>query len=192
MTRRHGKTRSNPRGGRRLWMWTGLLLVVLSLDPAAAQIAELADITGTAWKVLRTNPLPRRVLLVEEDGASLRGEGWKATPKGRPGDGTAVSSNRSAPPSGGLARFWWRVRRTALARRVSDVGSWVVGAARVLWAIPKAVVKGDSRGLIEAIGDLLSRASPEADAKTAGPPGRLRNENLPGEADSSHVPPALD
>ncbi len=51
-----------------------------------------------------------------------------------------------------------------MMKRVSSVCSWAGDGLRLLWAIPKAVVKGDSRSLIEAIGALLSRASSEEKA----------------------------
>jgi hypothetical protein len=59
----------------------------------------------------------------------------------------------------GLTKFWNSVRETAIAQRVGTVCSWVGDGLKLIWAVPKAVVKGDSRSLIEAIGDLLSRTS---------------------------------
>jgi hypothetical protein len=75
--------------------------------------------------------------------------------------GAAFSLPDSEPEPGGLTGAWRSIRNWGITRRVVKVGAWVVGGLRVAWAIPKAIVKGDSRSLIEAIGDLLQRASTE-------------------------------
>ncbi len=81
-----------------------------------------------------------------------------AAPLGRPLEGTDTQSRGG----GGLGGAWNTIRETPVVRRVAAVGGWVADGLRLMWAIPKAVVRGDSRALIEAIGDLLSRASADA------------------------------
>ncbi len=78
-------------------------------------------------------------------------------------DPQTETQNLSSKPSTSnrFSRFWRSVQETAMMKRVSSVCSWAGDGLRLLWAIPKAVVKGDSGSLIEAIGALLSRASSE-------------------------------
>lgn len=76
--------------------------------------------------------------------------------------GEAKSLQRGAGSPGGLKGLWIRLADSALGRRVGDVVGWVSSFFRFLWAIPKALLQGDSRSMIEALGDLLSRTSPSS------------------------------
>lgn len=71
---------------------------------------------------------------------------------------------QAGQPSG-FSKFWKSVSDTAIAQRVGTVCSWMGDGLKLLWAVPKAVVKGDSSSLIEAIGDLLSRTSEKEQAQ---------------------------
>ena len=62
-------------------------------------------------------------------------------------------------PPGAFKRLWDSVKDKPLLRRVRSISSWIVAALRFVWAIPKAVVAGDSGALTEALGGLLTRAS---------------------------------
>jgi len=83
------------------------------------------------------------------------------------GDVAAIATPRRS----GLAGTWDSVRSSTFARRLTRVGSWVAGGVKLLWSIPKAVIKGDSSPLIEAIGNLLSGATGEQDKATEAPRG---------------------
>ncbi len=103
----------------------------------------------------------------------------------RPGGAQRVSElaeghGENVSGGGGLAGTWRAVRATALVRRVFEVGYWVVGALKVLWSIPKAVIQGDSRALIESLGDLLS-GNPATAAATEpnGSDTRSSSQELP-------------
>ncbi|MBD3235319.1 MAG: hypothetical protein GF330_01280 [Candidatus Eisenbacteria bacterium] len=94
---------------------------------------------------------------------------------------------------GALKRFWESIKDKPLIRRVRTVASWIAAAARFLWAIPKALIQGDSEGLIEALGGILAQASAD-DGQGDAPPGaplapvgRQRAAPSDGARDSSRV-----
>lgn len=60
---------------------------------------------------------------------------------------------------GALRRFWDSIKDKPLVRRVRSIVTWVVAGVRFVWAIPKAVIRGDSDALIEALSGLLVSAS---------------------------------
>ena len=93
-------------------------------------------------------------------------------------------SNQSRKTNG-FTRAWNSVRETAIMKRVGNVCSWVGDGLKLLWAVPKAVVKGDSRSLIEAIGNLLSRASAseQAQQQTHDP----ESESMSDEVDDNPI-----
>jgi hypothetical protein len=62
-------------------------------------------------------------------------------------------------PPGAFKRLWDSVKDKPLIRRVRSVSSWIVAALRFVWAVPKAIVAGDSAALTEALSGLLARAS---------------------------------
>lgn len=78
--------------------------------------------------------------------------------------GTAA---RIAPSAASEAGGWARFKNFPLIRRVSSVGNWIGCLARFLVSIPKAVFKGDSRGMISALGELLSRSARPAEGQDA-------------------------
>jgi hypothetical protein len=83
------------------------------------------------------------------------------------GDVPATVSSVAAGRGG-----WERFKRLALIRRVSSVGAWIQCLIRFVVSIPKAIFQGDSRGMISALGDLLSRSSgPSSDSPPSGSHG---------------------
>ena len=56
-----------------------------------------------------------------------------------------------------------------LTQRVRSVGAWLGCVGRFLWSIPKAIFKGDSRGMLDALGELLSRSSSQQRSQQAAP-----------------------
>jgi hypothetical protein len=59
---------------------------------------------------------------------------------------------------------------SAVGRRISQITGWIVSFFRFLWTIPKALLDGDSRSMIEALGDFLSRTSPPAQSEDSQDP----------------------
>jgi len=131
------------------------------------------------------------VASVPVNGSSAGGFGSHAarieTRAKAPSDLFAVDKNFTNKPRkpNRFAQLWNSVCETALMKRVSGVCSWIGDGLRLLWAIPKAVVKGDSRSLIEAIGALLSRASSEekADQESFDP----ETDPVSDEVDDSQI-----
>lgn len=91
---------------------------------------------------------------------------------------SADRSTGSRKGGGGWSRTWQKLQQNPVISKIVDIANWVIAGLRVLWAIPKAIIQGDSRALIEAIGQLLSRASPETPA-TSAPPPESGGSNLP-------------
>jgi hypothetical protein len=87
------------------------------------------------------------------------------------------------PPSF-LRRFWDSIKDKNLVRRVRSITAWIGAGARFVWAIPKAVLQGDSDALIEALSGLLTKAS-AADTSFA-PGGQPAG---PRDASASALPP---
>jgi len=93
----------------------------------------------------------------------------------------AEIGEEAEPPKapGAIRRQWDKVKDTPLMRRVRTITGWIAAAARFVWAIPKAILEGDSDALIEALGGILARASaaetseaPRATAPALGGPAR--------------------
>lgn len=119
---------------------------------------------------------------------TLLASGPESTPRNLDRKGLALSETagkdggEASEPSG----LWGKLRRNPVIAKVAGVIEWILAGLKLLWAIPKAIVQGDSRALIEAIGDLISRATPEAasqeDPPASTPPPTLKNESgaIPG------------
>ena len=89
-------------------------------------------------------------------------------PSAPPGVGAlSGAAARIAPSAASEAGGWARLKSLPLIRRVSSVGNWIGCLARFLVSIPKAVFKGDSRGMISALGELLSRSARPAEGQDA-------------------------
>lgn len=119
--------------------------------------------TGISFRALpQSTPSAGALLAADVEGISSRG------PDDR---NTADAAALTTPRRKGIAGTWDAIRNSGLGRRVQRVGTWVAGGARLLWSIPKAVIQGDSRPLIEAIGDLLSGATPQDKRALRAAPG---------------------
>ncbi len=119
-------------------------------------------------------PGPEALLAADVEGLPSRDQGSR--------NADEIETFRT-PQRKGIAKTWYAVCNSGLGRRVQRVGAWVAGGARLLWSIPKAVIQGDSRPLIEAIGNLLSGARAQDDK------GALRD--VPGlDPDPSGEPSA--
>lgn len=132
-------------------------------------------------------------LLAADIELSHAGGGGKGAGDQGIGSRNDPAASADSPRPGGLSGKWRALSQTAIARRVIDVGYWVVGVARLLWSIPKAIIQGDSRSLIEAIGDLLSRASaetpPDQESREMGNPSNPSSgEDSPGGVESFSAP----
>jgi hypothetical protein len=131
-------------------------------DRARRATAVLAAIILAAGAV---SPVGQRAAAVEETSAldALLPTTGRVAPKVAPAGATpalaspptAISTVPVSP--GGWARF---VNRP-LIRQVRGVVAWIGSLLRFLWSIPKAIFQGDSRGMIDALGDLLSKSSPD-------------------------------
>ncbi|MCK4303879.1 MAG: hypothetical protein KAY24_06545 [Candidatus Eisenbacteria sp.] len=115
------------------------------------------------------------ILASNIEAGSSRGSGRQVSSSASDRDGALTPAEAATRP-GGLSGFWRSIGETSIGRRVISVSQWVIGSARLLWAIPKAIIKGDSRSLIEAIGDLISKAttSEETDRES-----RERRQRMP-------------
>lgn len=90
-----------------------------------------------------------------------------------------------AETAGGLARLWAGLAESAVGSRVLGIGGWIVSFFRFLWTIPKALIQGDSRSMIDALGDLLSRTSPQegtAGERTQTPDAGPGSQDRPAPA----------
>jgi hypothetical protein len=89
-----------------------------------------------------------------------------ADPNAPPGAGVLSGMTpRNIAPAASEAGGWARLKNFPLVRRVCGVGNWIGCLARFLVSIPKAVFKGDSRGMISALGELLSRSARPAEGQ---------------------------
>jgi len=79
---------------------------------------------------------------------------------------TAAGDGGETSEPGGL---WGKLRQNPVIAKVAGMVEWVLAGLKLLWAIPKAIIQGDSRALIEAIGELLSRAAPDASSQQEAP-----------------------
>jgi hypothetical protein len=131
-------------------------------DRARCGLVVLAAIILAAGAVC---PLGQRAAAVEETSAldALLPTTGRVAPTVAPSGAAATLASPpttvpTAPVSpGGWARF---VNRP-LIRQVRGVVAWIGSLLRFLWSIPKAIFQGDSRGMIDALGDLLSKSSPD-------------------------------
>ncbi len=180
---------SRKEGPRRPALWLGALLTVLLLMVPLTGILSPGRTLGPSRHALG-------ISMRSGDDNGGRGALFAADLEGSQGrvsppKGAMESQANPGAKKGGLAGFWQSVRETGFARRVAKIGSWVAGGARLLWSIPKAVIQGDSRSLIEAIGDLLSGATGEApqepaevDAPDPDPSGEPTGRRLQLEEES--------
>jgi hypothetical protein len=140
------------------------LLLAIFLHAAAPAVPLIGPGTPSGIQApLRALSLHTRALAADLEGGPSRTSARRS-----PGDLQVAAQ----PKHGGLRGAWDSVCRTGVARRLAKVGSWVANGARLLWSIPKAVIQGDSRSLIEAIGDLLSSAG-------SGPPDGEPQQPVP-------------
>lgn len=89
---------------------------------------------------------------------------------GASGKGSEREDPAAAP--GFPASLWNDLMDTPLGHRVREITGWIGSFFRFLWTIPQALIKGDSQSMIEALGELLSRATPPGEA-AATPPAML-------------------
>jgi hypothetical protein len=95
-----------------------------------------------------------------------------AASDGGPRDTRSAHADDGGGDSGPLKRFWSGIANSALGQRIGRIVSWIASFFRFLWTIPKALLQGDSSPMIDALGDLLSRTSSPAEARTPQPAGR--------------------
>ncbi len=112
---------------------------------------------GTAWELHPTAWLASEV---ESGPRSVDRKGLDLA------DVPATTPASEHPARGGVSALWQNLLRNPVLAKAVRVGDWILVSLKLLWSIPKAIVQGDSRALIEAIGDLLSRAAPETQPET--------------------------
>jgi hypothetical protein len=156
----------------------GLLLVGLigsSLPSAAISLPSLASpLQGSGFAVAE----------VSEKGS------------GGLGAGARIAESEVGTDPGALQRLWQGLLRTPLGQRIEGILGWITSFFRFLWTIPKALFQGDSAAMIEALGDLLSRASSdgseaviseETEMAPSSDEGALPPSDFaPADASSSH------
>jgi len=127
--------------------------VLPSIAPPARAIEETSGLESLLPRSERRASAPAPLTAPPartptDDAGVTRGVGVLA------GDASQLAPG-TAPPTGG----WARLKNVPLIRRVCSVGNWIGCLGRFLVSIPKAVFKGDSRGMISALGELLSRSA---------------------------------
>jgi hypothetical protein len=113
-----------------------------------------------------------RAALAEDPGLNTSAPEISGTARSALGGRTEAGHLRPAK------RTWERLRETPLVRRILDIGGWIASFLRFVWTIPKALLKGDSQAMIEALGDLLARTSAggqESPTDESQPPADGRN-----------------
>ncbi len=122
---------------------------------------------ATSWTGRPFGDRPHRILAsdTEAGSRSIERKGLSLGDKA-PTD----RSSGSQQGGGGWSRTWNKLQKNPVIAKIVDIANWVIAGLRVLWAIPKAIIQGDSRALIEAIGQMLSRASTETPVTTESPP----------------------
>jgi len=85
---------------------------------------------------------------------------------------------------------WERVIDTPLIRRIRETGEWIGVFLRFLWSIPKALLQGDSQEMIEALGELLHRASSREATAPAAATDPEEGTPFPGEPRPTEAIPA--
>jgi hypothetical protein len=162
----------------------------------------LTGALGAALLLVATAPLLDRAAAIKETStleSLLPQTGRRAAGGGAPA-GAAARAPAVTPPTDGGARAtedpqlagsaarapgaWSRFVDRPLIRRVRSVGAWIGCLARFLWSIPRAIFQGDSRGMLEALGALLSRSSSQpsrepTDTSAAGRSGGARGPEGP-------------
>ena len=139
-----------------------LTLLVSTLAGGGASGTGLLSHAASAAEVSSSRPAPQPAAAISDRGRdALAGDPGLDTSTPEVG-GTARSVLGGRTEAGHLRpakRTWERLRETPLVRRVLDIGGWIASFLRFAWTIPKALLKGDSQGMIEALGDLLARTS---------------------------------
>lgn len=164
-----------PKGAHGFGRRTRLLPCVLLLS--LLSVAVLPSLAPPVRAVEETSGLesllPRsdRRAAASAPAASTPSATRSAAPEANPGVGVLSQpvsgiAPAAAPEAGG----WARLKNVPLIRRVCSVGNWIGCLARFLVSIPKAVFKGDSRGMISALGELLSRSAHPAEGQDAASP----------------------
>jgi hypothetical protein len=171
-TRQHLPPRRPGARAGRVWR----ALVVLGLVGALLAGAPSRE-SRAARLHLPVAHMAEGLLAADLEGAMLPAAGRR--PADRPEPDRDSTIDAGGGQEGGLSGKWQALARTPLMRRAISAASWVVAGLRLLWSLPKALVKGDSRSLIEAIGELLSRASPSPEAEAA-PDERGQSRSLDG------------
>ena len=95
------------------------------------------------------------------------------------GRGNLTGGNGGSGSPGALRQLWDNLMETAVGRRVREITGWVASLFRFLWTIPKALLQGDSQSMIEALGELLSRASDAAGVEEAPAADQLQPQLQP-------------
>lgn len=160
-----------PSAGCRRWLRriAPLLCVALlsGLSDSAAALRFSADLSLAPRQTVAglTRGIVERARCTSRDLGDVLTElcGVPAAHAAELGEGPEVPE-----PPNAVKRLWNSVKDKPLIRRVRTVASWIVAAARFLWAIPKALIQGDSEGLIEALGGILAQASAD-DTGTVAP-----------------------
>ncbi len=124
-------------------------------------------------------PLGQRAAAVEETSAldALLPTTGRVATQPAPAPATVAASPTPVAPAapattpGGWSRFINR----PIIRQARSVVAWVGSLMRFLWSIPQALFRGDSRGMIDALGDLLSKSSPERRSGSGGSSGGSRS-----------------
>ena len=155
---RGDRRRRNSRRGRLPAYALILFLIGIAVLPAltprlraAEETSALESLLPQAGRRAGASPPPARAPSVRRQAAPGTNDGIGAL---------SVDPSAVASKGGG----WERFKNFPLIRRVRSVGAWVQCLVRFVASIPKAIFQGDSRGMISALGDLLSRSSPPAGA----------------------------
>jgi len=144
----------------------------LQLPQRASSLARDLAEDLVSQSASRLPSFPVSVAAAEESGAAARDEDRKEE------RAQAASVSGTSP----LTRFWTSVRSIPIVSKAVSVGGWIRSFLRFLWTIPQSLSKGDSDATIDALGDLLERTSPSAEA---GSPAQ-------GEGSASEAPGGLD
>jgi hypothetical protein len=133
---------------------TVLLVAALLFAGTSAIVSEAAgaDLVGSIT--------PSRFAVSDTD----RGASGSTADEGVSSEGVGGGRNP-------IAKLWNGFLDTPLGSRLEGITRWVGSVFRFLWAIPKALFQGDSRSMIEALGDLLSPAAAPKAGETAKPVG---------------------
>ncbi len=151
----------------------------LQLPQRASSLARDLAEDLVSQSASRLPSLPVSVAAAEESGPAARDEDRKAERV------QAAGVSGTSP----LTRFWTSVRGIPIVSKAISVGGWIRSFLRFLWTIPQSLSKGDSDATIDALGDLLERTSPPAEAGGPAQGGGSASE-APGGRDPA--PAAID